>query len=165
MLKQKKLILLGVAIIVVVIYYVQVLSTKWVDVRIKHYDGKISTGQEFDPTLLRGTERRKGRKVRAYFISSGVHPVVKVYLDGNIVISHKKRSDGENVELWRLEGSLDGGMRDVIPGGDKIIEGTSHHVNGWTIEWWKHPTSPVEAIIITNPVGKSRTFRIEWSPK
>lgn len=161
-----KRLLLGVVAIVLVVVYFQVLGTKWKDVNIKYYDDKVSAGQEFNPTLLAGTARCKGHKVRAYFnyISKSQdveHPVIKAYLDGNIVISHKERSTGESVEVWKLTGSLDGDMIDVIPGESKV-EGTAHSVKGWTIEWWRHPTSPVKVIIITNPNGKSRTFRIEW---
>lgn len=367
MLATKKLVLLGMVAIVLVIIYSQVLGTKWTDVNIKHYDGKVSAGQEFDPNLQTGIEKCKGRKARAYFnyirdarhfkgsidevivwdkaleigamsasdaytvwnmdeeadggiidskgrhnaksfnteiveghsgkarrfdgkdsyiqtpvnlqgwkgvtislwvkpehkdgsrlsvildnghdvknnfalqladpggerwvwycagrdiffnlplnkwtnvvvvadgengivraytngskgtevrvdggfefgptpltigglarprdILDRVHPVVRAATNGDIVISHKEMSDGKSVEQWRLSGSLDGAMKDVVPGGGRVIEGASHSVKGWTIEWWKHPTSPVEVIIITNPNGKSRTFRIEWSPK
>ncbi len=164
---SKKSLLLGVVVIVLVVVYFQVLSTKWKDVNIKYYDDKVSAGQEFNPTLLAGTARCRGRKVRAYFnyireTKNTEHPVVKAYLDGNMVISHKERSNGESVEVWKLSGSLDGNMIDVIPGEGKVVESTSHSVKGWTIEWWRHPTSPVKVIIITNPNGKSRTFRIEW---
>lgn len=163
-----KRLLLGVVVIVLVIVYFQVRGTKWKDVNIKYYDGKVSAGQEFNPALLAGTERCEGRKARAYFkymreSLNAEHPVVKAYLDGSIVILHKERSTGESVEVWSLSGSLDGDMKDVIPGEGKVVEGTSRRVEGWTIEWWRHPTSPVKVIIITNPNGKSRTFRIEWS--
>ncbi|HHT9154617.1 MAG TPA: hypothetical protein ACFYD5_02260 [Candidatus Tripitaka sp. YC43] len=160
-------LLLGVVVIVLVVVYSQVRGEKWKDVNIKYYDDKVSAGQEFNPTSQAGIERCEGRKARAYFkymreSLNAEHPVVKAYLDGNIVISHKERSTGESVEVWRLSGSLDGNMIDVIPGESKI-EGASHSVKGWTIEWWRHPTIPVKVIIITNPNGKSRTFRIEWS--
>ncbi len=175
MLTQKNLILLGVAVIVVVIIYFLVLSNKWVDVEIKHYNGKVLAGQAFDPASLTGTEKRRGRKVRAYFAYheyiGGVYtlqrdrPVVKAYLNDYIMISHKEKVNEKSVEMWTLSSSLDGNMIDVIPGEGKIIEGNSHSVKGWTIEWWRHPTKPVKVIIITNPNGKSRTFRIEWTPK
>lgn len=165
---SKKSLLLGVVAVVLVIVYFQVWGTRWKGVNIQYYNGKVSAGQEFDPTLLAGTARCKGRKVRAYFnyirkSKSTEHPVVKAYLSGDIMISHKEKSNGGRAEVWSLKGSLDGDMVDVIPGGIKSIKGTSHSVEGWTIEWWRHPTNPVKVIIITNPGGKSRTFRIEWS--
>ncbi len=176
---KRKIIFIGAATIAFIVIYFQILDAKWADVRIAHYDGKIVADQNIDQKLYTGTAKRgRGRrKVRAYFeyipvrLSDGFwtditeRPVVRAYLNEKIVVSHKKMVDGESVELWRLEGSLDGGMTDIIPGGGKVIKGASHSISGWTIEWRRHPTEPVKIIIITNPDGKSRTFRIVWIPK
>src|SRR3989338_5207689 len=103
---SKKSLLLGVVVIVLVVVYFQVLGTKWKDVNIKYYDAKVSAGQEFNPALLAGTAGGRGRKVRAYFnyireTKNMEHPVVKAYLDGNMVISHKEGSKGERGEEGR----------------------------------------------------------------
>lgn len=165
----RQVMLIGVAAIVLVVIYFQVLGAKWADVTITHYDGRILKGQEFDSASLTGTEMLKGRKVRGYFQyiperHETQHPVVRAYPNGDIVISNKAQVNGKDIEQWRLSGSLTGPMKDVIPGKGKIIIGNSHSVAGWTIEWWNYPTSPVKVIIITNPDGKSRTFKIEWIP-
>lgn len=166
---RKKLLLLVVAVVTLFIIYPKVLGPKWRDVTIKHYDGKILVGQEFDTASLTGTEWCNRRKARAYFKYfpenlNADHPVVKAYLNGNIVILHKEWSRGQSTQQWQLSGSLDGPMKDIVPGGGKLIEATSYSVKGWTVEWGRHPTDPVKVIVITNPAGKSRTFRIEWSP-
>lgn len=167
---QRQLTVIGVAAIALVIIYFQVLGAEWADVTITHYDGRILKGQKFDSASLTGTAMRKGRKVRGYFKyiperNETEHPVVRAYLNGDIIISNKAQANGKSIEQWKLSGSLNGAMRDVIPGGGKIITDNSHSVEGWTIEWWGYRTSSVKVIIITNPEGKSRTFRIEWIPR
>lgn len=167
---SRQVLLVGVAAIILVVIYFQMRSATWADVIIIHYDGRILKEEEFDSASLTGTEILKGRKVRGYFRyiperHETQHPVVRAYLNGDIVISNKAQANGENIEQWRLCGSLNGPMKDVIPGKGTIITGSSHSVAGWTIEWWEEPTSPAKVIIITNPDGKSRTFKIEWTPR
>lgn len=157
----KQVLLTGVAVLVIVVIYFQMLGGKWSAVVIKHYNGKILEGQEFSPASLAGIEKSRGRKVRAYFTEGG-RPVVKAYRDGSVVTYYKESKNGESVEVWRISGTLDGNMKDIVPGGGKTIEGNSHVVSGWTVEWWKDTTKPVKVIIITNPEGKSKTFKIEW---
>ncbi len=164
----KRLIALLVIITALIVYY-KVSGDKWARVTIEHYDGKVLANNDFDPSSLTGIENSNHRKVRAYF--RYIHerheterPTVKAYLNEKIVISHKKSDGGKSVEQWRLKGSLDGGMKAATPEGDKPIEGSSYSTQGWTVEWWRHPEKPVKVVVITNPKGKSRTFRIEWLP-
>jgi hypothetical protein len=158
------------AIISAVIVYYEVSGGKWARITIEHYDGKVLANQEFDSSSLTGTEASSNRKVRAYFRyiperRGTERPTVKVYLNGEIVVSHKETEGGKSVEQWELKGSLDGGMKAATPEGDMPIEGPSYSARGWTIEWWSPAGEPVKVIVITNPKGKSRTFRIRWIPK
>ena len=164
--------LTGVIVIVFVVVYLQILGTRWGDVCIIHYDGKILADQEFDPALCKGAEIPKHGKhfVRAYYRyipgnRAAKQPVIKADLNGNIRIRYKEMINGERVEQWKLKGSLDSDMKDVVSRGGKVEEGNSCRVNGWVVEWWKHSKKSVKVIIITNPEGKSRTFKIQWYPK
>jgi hypothetical protein len=164
-----RLIALLVIISAVIVYY-EVSGGKWARITIEHYDGKVLANQEFDSSSLTGTKASSNRKVRAYFRyiperDDRERPTVKAYLNEEIVVSHKKMEGGKSVEQWKLKGSLDGGMKAATPEGDKPIEGRSYSARGWTIEWWRPTEEPVKVIVITNPKGKSRTFRIRWIPK
>jgi hypothetical protein len=164
-----RLIALLVIITALIVYY-EVSGDKWARVTIEHYDGKVLANQEFDSSSLTGTEVSSNRKVRAYFRyiperHGTERPTVKAYLNGEIVVSHRKMEGGKSVEQWKLKGSLDGGMKAATPEGDTPIEGRSYSARGWTIEWWSPAGEPVKVIVITNPKGKSRTFRIRWIPK
>jgi hypothetical protein len=164
----KRLILLGVVVIAFVAYFWR-QGAEWADVEIKRYEGKLLSAQELGRTPPMGIEKRSGNRVRGYFSygsrNEGEHPVVRAYLNGEVVISHEVRKGEESLEKWRLSGSLDGEMKEEVPGGGKVIQGSAHGVEGWTIEWWRHPEGPIKVIILTNPGGKSRTFKVEWTRK
>ncbi|MBI4555881.1 MAG: hypothetical protein HY715_09555 [Planctomycetes bacterium] len=165
---NKRLLLLGIVAIGFVIVYFWV-RPKWSDVNIMHYDGKISAGQSFGSIVPTGIEKYTKRRAGANFVHDPKRlkhgpPSVKAYLNGDILITHKEDGQDKDVRQWKLRGNLDGNMRDIIPGGGKVIEGNSYSVKDWTVEWWRDPKDPVEVVIITNPEGKSRTFRIEWCP-
>ncbi len=166
---SKVFIALLVIITALIVYY-RAHGDKWARVTIEHYNGKVLANQEFDPSSLTGIESGNDRKVRAYFgyipeRHETEHPTVKAYLNEKIIMYYNKSEGGKNVEQWELRGSLNGGMKDITPERSKPIKGTSYNTQGWVIEWWRHPEEPVKVIVITNPKGKSRTFRIRWSVK
>ncbi len=55
---KRKIILIGATTIAFIVIYFQVLDTKWADVRIAHYDGKIVADQNIDQKLYTGTVKR-----------------------------------------------------------------------------------------------------------
>jgi len=168
---RRKIILTGVVVIAFIVVCFQVLGAKWGDVCIIHYDGKILADQRFDPVLCTGAEIPKHGKsfVRAYYRHipgnrAAKQPVTKADLNGKIRIRYKGMINGKRVEQWKLEGSLDGDIKVVVPRVENVEDGVSCEVNGWSVEWWKRSEESL-VIIITNPEGRSRTFKIQWYSK